>query len=309
MAEKTQLTEPPEAQFYRHEIGGYELIALSDGGINYPAAMILGNVPPEGVAQYRLPERQIFIDYTILLVKAGDKLVLNDVGAGDLGNPADNIFPGLDHTTSRTNLVVPSLQAAGIDPADIDIVLITHAHPDHIAGLHDAEGNLVFPNAQYYVPQKEWDYWVSADPSAVEAEALRQHLELLVNAARAAFNAIRDKVTLVQGDEEVVPGVKFEATHGHTPGHVMVTISGGDQKVYNISDVVVHPLFLEHPEWAPAIDMDAGRADETRRRFFAQAAEENALVFGHHLGPFPNLGHIVKQDGSWKWYPMPTPPP
>jgi glyoxylase-like metal-dependent hydrolase (beta-lactamase superfamily II) len=308
MAEKTQLTAPPEAQFYRHKIGDYELIALSDGGINYPAAMILGNVPPEGVAQYSLPEKQIFIDYTILLIKAGDKLVLNDVGAGDLGNPADNIFPGLDHTTSRTNLVVPSLQAAGIDPADIDIVLITHAHPDHIAGLHDAEGNLVFPNAQYYVPQKEYDYWMSADPSAVEAEALRAHLELLVREARAAFDAIEGRITLVQGDEEVVSGVRFEATHGHTPGHVMVTISAGDQKVYNISDVVVHPLFLEHPEWAPAIDMDAGRADETRHRFFAQAAEENALVFGHHLGPFPNLGHIVEQDGSWKWYPLPEPP-
>jgi glyoxylase-like metal-dependent hydrolase (beta-lactamase superfamily II) len=306
MAERTQLTAPPEAQFYRHKIGDYELVALSDGGINYPAAMILGNVPPEGVAQYRLPEKQVFIYYTILLVKAGDKLVLNDVGAGDLGNPGevDKLFPGLDHRTSRTNLVVPGLQAAGIDPADIDIVLITHAHPDHIAGLHDAQGNLVFPNAHYYVPQEEYDYWMSADPSAVEAEALRAHLELLVKAARAAFDAIEGRITLVQGDEEVVPGVEFEATHGHTPGHVMVTISAGDQKVYNISDVVVHPIFVEHPEWAPAIDMDAGRADETRRHFFAQAAEEKALVFGHHLGPFPNLGRIVKQDGAWQWQPI-----
>ncbi len=306
MAEGTQLTEPPAAQFYKHKIGAYELIALSDGGLNYPGAMILGNVSTEGLAQYSLPEKQIFIDYTILLVKAGDTLVLNDVGAGDLGNPGDQIFPGLDHTTSRTNLVVPSLKAAGIGPEEIDIVLITHAHPDHIAGLHDAEGNLVFPNAHYYVPQREWDYWMSADPSAVEAEALRHHLELLVKEARAAFNAIEGRMTMVQGDEEVVPGVRFEATHGHTPGHVMVSIAAGDRKVYNISDVVVHPLFVEHPEWSPAIDMDAGRADETRRRFYAQAAEEKALVFGHHLGPFPNLGHIVEQDGSWQWEPIET---
>jgi glyoxylase-like metal-dependent hydrolase (beta-lactamase superfamily II) len=304
MVEGTQLTEPPAAQFYRPRIGAVELIALSDGGLNYPTAMILGNVPPEGMARYRLPEKQLFIEYTILLVKAGDKLVLNDVGAGDLGNPGDGIFPGLDHTTSRTNLVVPSLKAAGIDPAEIDMVLITHAHPDHIAGLHDAQGNLVFPNAHYYVPQKEWDYWMSADPSAVEAEALRHHLELLVNAARAAFNAIQGRITLVQGDEEVVPGVRFEAAHGHTPGHVMVSIWAGDHKVHNISDVVVHPLFLEHPEWAHAIDMDAGRADETRRRFFARAAEENALVFAHHLGPFPNLGHVVTKDYAWQWKPI-----
>jgi glyoxylase-like metal-dependent hydrolase (beta-lactamase superfamily II) len=306
MMESYQRLEPPVAQSHPERIGPYELISLIDGGINYPAAMILGNVPPEGVAQYALPETQIFIPYTILLVRTEDHLVLMDVGAGDLGNPGDNVFPGLDHTTSRTNLVVPGLEAAGISPDDIDIVLITHAHPDHVGGLLKAEGELVFPNAQYYVAQKEWEYWMSADPSAVEAEALRHHLELLVREAKRALNAIKDRVTLIQGDEEVVPGIRFEATYGHTPGHVLVSISPDDQPVYNISDVVVHPLFLEHPGWAPAIDMDATTANETRRRFFAQAAEEKALVFAHHLGPFPNLGRIVTKGDAWQWVPVET---
>jgi glyoxylase-like metal-dependent hydrolase (beta-lactamase superfamily II) len=111
---------------------------------------------------------------------------------------------------------------------------------------------------------------------------------------------------LVQGREEVSPGIRFEATFGHTPGHVMVTISSGGQTVYNISDAVVHPLFVEHPEWSPAVDMDAGITDEARRRFFQRAAAENALVFAHHLGPFPNLGRTAQQGASCQWQPVET---
>jgi glyoxylase-like metal-dependent hydrolase (beta-lactamase superfamily II) len=266
--------------------------------------MIFGNVPPEAKSQYNLPDLQVFIPYTILLIKTAGKLVLNDAGAGDFGNQGETVFPGLDHTTSRTNLVVPSLQAAGMDTENIDTILITHAHPDHIGGLIDADDNLVFPNANYYVAEKEWDYWMSADPSAIEAEALRNHLEVLVKSARKAFNAIKDRVNLVVGEEEVAQGVCFESTFGHTPGHVMVSIATVDQKVYNISDVVVNPLFIEHPEWAPAIDMNSEMADGTRRRFFAKAATENALVFAHHLGPFPNIGRIVAKGNTWGWQPI-----
>jgi glyoxylase-like metal-dependent hydrolase (beta-lactamase superfamily II) len=268
--------------------------------------MMLGNVPTAAVSQYGLPAKQVFSPYTVLLVKTEDHLLLNDGGAGDLGNPADKIFPGLDHTTSRTNLLVPSLRAAGFGPEDIDMLLVTHAHPDHVRGLLDADGGLVFRNAHYYVGRKEWEYWVSADPSMVEAEALRHIMEVLVTDARRALNAIEERVTLVEGGEEIVPGIRFEPTVGHTPGHVMVSISSGDQTLYNISDVVVHPLFVEHLEWAPAVDMDAGQADEARRRFFARAADENALVFAHHLGPFPNLGRIVPKGNAWQWQPIET---
>jgi hypothetical protein len=85
---------------------------------------------------------------------------------------------------------------------------------------------------------------------------------------------------------------------------MMVAISAGDETVYNISDVVVDPLFVAHPEWAAAIDMDAAQADKARRRFFAQAAGEKALVFARHLGPFPNFGRIVQAGDAWRWVPL-----
>jgi glyoxylase-like metal-dependent hydrolase (beta-lactamase superfamily II) len=304
MGETHRSMEPPAARSYTQKFGNYELIALSDGGLNYPAAMIFGNVPPEGKTHYNLPETRTFLPYTILLIKTQDNLLLVDVGAGELGNEGVKIFPGLDHRTSRTNLVVPSLETAGITPEDIDMILITHAHPDHIGGLHDAEGNLVFPRARYYIAQKEWEYWMSADPSVVEAQALRDILELLIREAREAFDHIKDRITFLQEGQELVPGVTIEPTYGHTPGHMVVSISAGDQKACNISDVVLHPLFVEHPEWAPAMDMDAAQADETRRRFFAEAADEHLLVFAHHLGPFPNLGRIATKGASWQWQPI-----
>ena len=155
----------------------------------------------------------------------------------------------------------------------------------------DAEGRLVFPNAHYYVRRREWDYWMAADPSAVGAEALRGHLEQLIATARKALHAIAGRVTLVQGDEEVAPGIRLESTPGHTPGHVMVTISTGGQTIYNISDLVVHPLFIEHPEWAAAIDMDAQQADGARRRFCACRPGECA-----YIRPPPGAGSQSRTD-------------
>ena len=140
----------------------------------------------------------------------------------------------------------------------------------------------------------------------VEAEALREHLALLISAARKAFNSIKDKVTFVEENEEILPGIRIQAMYGHTPGHLTVSVSDGSQIMYNISDVVIHPLSIEHPEWAPALDIDAGRADETRRRFYALAADENALVFAHHLGPFPNFGRIERNNDTYLWKPTET---
>ena len=150
------------------------------------------------------------------------------------------------------------------------------------------------------------DYWISADSTAIKAEALREHMVPLIAAAKKAFGALEERLEFVEEGQSILPGIEFNAAYGHTPGHVIVSISSGGRTAYNISDVVVHHLFMEHPEWSPAIDMDAENADKCRRSFYKKAAAENALVFAHHLGPFPNFGRISQAGESWRWEPIDT---
>ena len=190
-----------------------------------------------------------------------------------------------------------------MDPGEIDSVLITHAHPDHVGGDADAEDRLVFPNARYPRAKRVGllDVGRSFDGRRSGPHGMSSNL---IATARKALDAITGRVTLVQGDEEVAPGIRLGSTPGHTPGHMMVTIAAGSQTVYHISDLVVHPLFVEHPEWAPAIDMDAGQANAVRRRFFARAAAENAArLRPSPRGRFPNLGRIAQWVNAWQWQP------
>ena len=296
--------EPPGARIHTETLGEIKLVSISDGGINYPAKMIFGNVPSDQAECLGVPEKQVFVQYTIQLIQTPDRLILVDVGAGDFGSKIDAFFPGLDHATSKTGLVVEGLKAAGISPEDIETVIITHAHVDHVGGLREAGGAPAFPHARYYIGRKEREYWEQADPTVVQAEALREHLANLIAFARTAFDAMGDSITLIDEGGEVVPGVRIESSFGHTPGHNTVSVSSQGQTAYNISDMVIHPLFIEHPEWSSALDMDWNEADDTRRRFYKKAAEERALVFAHHLGPFPNLGRIQSKERGWQWEPL-----
>ena len=140
----TQQTDTPIARSHTLALGDFELIALSDGGVNYPAPMILGNVPPREAENRGLPTKQLFVPYTILLIRTGEQNILVDVGAGDFGNEGDVHFPGLDHSTSRTNLVLSSLEAAGVGRDEIDAVIITHAHVDHVGDCSEQTDSSCF---------------------------------------------------------------------------------------------------------------------------------------------------------------------
>jgi glyoxylase-like metal-dependent hydrolase (beta-lactamase superfamily II) len=286
---------------FRFKVGRFECAAISDGSFNYPPESLFANVSRQHVEAalrgHNLPTEHVTTPYACLLVNTGQHQVLIDTGAGNIGVHAATIFPSVDHSTTVTGKLLGNLRALGIQPSEIDIVIITHAHPDHVAGTLDEAGRLVFPNAHYFIAKDEWEFWVS-DVAATKAAAV------MVNIARQNLVPMRDRLTLIDDAAEIVPGIQANATPGHTPGHIALSITSDGQQLLHISDVVLYPLHLEYPEWVPVFDISPEQAAISKHRIFNRAAEEHALVFGHHFPPFPNLGYVQKLETGWQWQPI-----
>jgi glyoxylase-like metal-dependent hydrolase (beta-lactamase superfamily II) len=289
------------AETFRFKLGRFECAAISDGMLNYPLESMFANVSREQIVevlrQHKLPTEHITTPYTCLMVDTGQHKVLVDTGAGNIGVLAPRMFPSIDHSTTVTGKLPGNMRALGIEPSEIDTVVITHAHPDHVGGTLDEAGGLVFPNAHYFISRAEWDFWVS-DAAAAQAPAS------MVNIARQNLAPLQDRLTMIGDGAEIVPGIRALATPGHTPGHIALSIASDGQQVLHISDVVLYPLHLEYPDWVPVFDMSPEQAAASKHRIFDRTAKEHTLVFGHHFPPFPNLGYVHKLEAGWQWQPM-----
>ena len=276
--------------FYLFQLGDFECICLSDGSHDYPLPNLFSNAAIEDVEaalqQLDLPTDYITTPYTYLYINTNQHQILVDMGAGRLG--------------PRTGNLMTNIQAAGIDPAQIDTVAITHAHPDHIGGTLDDEGQPNFPNAHYYISKLEWDFWFS--------DATFQKVpEKWITSARKSLGAVKDQVKQIEGQMEIVPGIRGLSAPGHTPGHIVVEVSSGDQRLLYIGDTVIYPLHLEHPDWLPIYDILPDQAAASKHIIFDRAAEQGAWVVGQHFPPFPSLGHIIKIENGWQWQPVSGP--
>ena len=268
-------------QVFTFNIGKFKCVSINDGDHYYPLNKYFANVPVKQVEdtlrKRNLPIESMYSPYTHLIVNTGEHRILMDMGMG--GNLARN------------------MRKAGINPSDIDIVIITHAHPDHIGGTLDKEGNPVYPNAQYYIHKEEWDFWFSD-------QAFEMTNGWFVNKAREQLGPVKERMNFVENDTEILPGVKLITAPGHTPGHMIASFSSDGEKLYYAGDVVLNPLHLEFPEWLPVYDIIPDKAAITKKRIFDLLAQEKAWCIAQHFPPFPSLGHIEKEGNKWNWQPI-----
>jgi glyoxylase-like metal-dependent hydrolase (beta-lactamase superfamily II) len=280
---------------YWFKIGIFECMAVSDGTFTYappmfppPATFLFSNAPKKHLQQALLEhnlELERWLEWTspyiCLVVNTGKHRVLVDTGAGSLG--------------PNTGKLLKNLQAEGITPKDIDTVVLTHGHPDHLGG-NTIDDELAFPDARFIMWKDEWSFWTS--------EPMDEHVEeILLKIARKNLLPIKDKLVLIDHEEEVVPGIYAIPAPGHTPGHMTLDISSRGDHLLCISDAVLHPIHVEKPDWHAAIDLLPQQVVDTRHRLFNRAIEEEALVLAFHF-PFPGLGRVLKEADQWKWRPI-----
>lgn len=277
--------------YYRLMLGDFEITALSDGTVDLKPKDLLTNTTQAQVGA--LLDRSFEGDavptsVNAYLINTGTRLVLVDTGAAKLFGP------------TLGNLLA-SLAASGYKPEQVDAVLITHMHPDHVGGLM-AEGKLAFPNATVHADQHDADFWLAQANLDKAPEANKGFFQ----GAMASLNpyASAGKLKPFNGATELFPGIRAVAAPGHTPGHTVYTIESKGQKLVLWGDLMhVAAVQFPEPQVTIAFDTDSKAAAEQRAKAYAEAASGRFLVAGAHL-PFPGIGHIRAEGKGYAWVPL-----
>ncbi len=275
---------PKGLKHHKFKIGSIEVTQIFDGAVerDHNASFIKNASVDDTKAALKaagLPDAKVPNTYTITVVKLGNRTIMFDSGNGFAGRP-------------NSGLLEDGLKDAGIDPAKIGTILVTHFHPDHISGLVAKDGSQVFGHAEIVMPETEYKYWTDPLVVATLPEA-RQALAKRIQLTFPTWTNVRQ----VKADSEVVAGIRSVATNGHTPGHTSYHLASGEQQLMVLGDITNIPAInLRNPGWHVGFDQDAKQAEETRRKTFDRAIADKIVCTGYHWG-MPGAGTIAK-DGK-----------
>ncbi|MCO5204308.1 MAG: MBL fold metallo-hydrolase [Anaerolineae bacterium] len=275
---------------YTFTIGRFECMIINDGGYAGTASALFAGAPEQALAhalaQHGETPDKLPATCSCLLVQSESQLILIDTGVGFL--------------YSMEGRLVATMREKGFAPDDVDIVVLTHIHGDHIGGCINHNGELTFSNARFVMGGDEWHYWTSQ-------ESLQDAPQWAADTAQQILPKLADRMRVIQGQNEIVRGIELIPAPGHTIGHVAVSISSdGDQLLY-LSDTALHPIHLEYPDWTASVDQIPEQTIETRKQLFELAVREKALVTLFHFMPFPSLGYIRRLADRWQWEPAASP--
>jgi glyoxylase-like metal-dependent hydrolase (beta-lactamase superfamily II) len=273
---------------YRFTLGDFQVTTVLDGtaAADGPETIFGVNQTPETVKSFAtenlLPADKLVNGFTPVVVNTGSDLVLFDTGNGA--------------GREETGLLVERLKAAGIEPAQITLVVLTHFHPDHIGGLMTG-GKPTFPNARYVWNEAEYAFWSSPD-------RLTGPTERPAKIVQSNVVPLADKATAIKDGTEVVPGIRAIEATGHTPGHTTYHLESNGKRLLLGGDFCNHfVLSLQQPDWHVRFDMDKDKAAATRKRVLSMLAADRIPFTSYHM-LFPAVGFVEAAGNSFRYVPV-----
>lgn len=293
LAQTTAAATPGNAAFYRFQVGDIAATVLSDGLIGGPPTVYAGDAPEaeleEVLRNHFLPTDRMTLNLNTLLLEVGGRRILLEAGAAaTMGPNGGRLFEGL--------------AALGLTAEDIDMVVVSHTHPDHVGNLRTADGGRAFPRATVMAPRADWAFFIENDPDLSYMPVPQDFQQRFAANIQASVEPYARDVEVYEGGDEIVPGFTTIAAEGHTPGMATFLVHAGSDQLLLTADLAYHPIINIDRPWRPGPDRDQEGAAAARARIFDRAAAERMLVLGFHY-PFPGLGRILRTDTSYAWVP------
>ncbi|HYD63507.1 MAG TPA: MBL fold metallo-hydrolase [Noviherbaspirillum sp.] len=279
--------------YYRMELGDIEVTALYDGYVSLDAKLLKGasaqDIQSLLARMFVSSIKGVQTAVNAYLVNTGKNLILVDAGAAKCFGPTMGV-------------IADNIRAAGYDMAQVDTVLLTHLHGDHICGLVTSDGKPAFPNATVHVAKEEAAFWLDKDGAAKAPKDFQPFFKIAQDAVAPYANA--GKLKQFNAGESLLAGVVSVPTRGHTPGHAGYLFSWGEQQLLVWGDIVhSHAVQFARPEVSIEFDTDQKQAIATRKKVFAEAASKKLWIAGAHL-PFPGIGHVRAERKGYAWVPV-----